>query len=475
MLKSVMRKRPFLVAAAVLPGLCVLALLAAKIIHVAWNGERTGRTVSRWASGALAGRGGPAQQAMRFGRIDWPFWPALRSLLGGRPVPVEMAEFTLWDPNGDEVMSVGRLHAGLALDALLWRKLRGALPGGVSDLQLHLSDARVEDVRCRIAPVSGGKMNLLAAFARRPDAPPKDERGGLVLTVAGSTIRDSSLVMRMPGWEARLEGMTTQVRSLRYSSFPQEQQPHRPAFTFQVDRMTAPSGQVQIQDLRFPLEDFALGEFQAKEEDRQDLHFSGTARSLGASLRFAGALRDIYGKERGADMTLDGEHGRRLLAMLPSSDMLSGDATVHAQITGPFTDATIWGTAHGLELRVQGVEATQGSTHFRLHRKVLQLSKAHAAVAGGTVDGNATLRLENKSYRVELRPRDLQLSKLGKLLPLEILASLSGLVAREADSKTEDGKPELVNHLSIKGIDIAMYRTERISAPRRIVLTKPAP
>lgn len=470
-----MRKRPLLVAAAVLPALCVLTLLAAKIVHVTWNGERTGRTVSRWASGSLSGRGGPAQQAMRFGRIDWPFWPALRSLLGGRPVPIEMSDFTLWDPNGDEIMHVGRLHTGLALDALVWRKLRGALPGGVSDLQLHLTDALVEKVRCRIAPVGDGKMNLLAAFARRPDAPPKDERGGLVVTVTGSTIRESSLVLRMPGWETQLARMTTQVRTLRYSSFPQEQQPQRPAFTFHVDHMAAPAGQVELQDLRFPLEDFELGEFRAEEEDRQNLHFSGTARSLGAALRFKGALLDIYSKERGADLTLTGEHGRRILAMLPSSDMLSGDATVHTHVTGPLTDATLAGTAHGLELRIQGVEATQGSTHFRLHRKVLQLSKAHAAVAGGTVDGDATLRIENKTYRVELRPHDLQLTKMGKLLPLEILASLSGLVARETGGVTTDGKPELVNHIHIKGIDIAMYRTERTSAPRRIVLTKSAP
>ncbi len=37
------------------------------------------------------------------------------------------------------------------------------------------------------------------------------------------------LLMRMPGWEARLERLTSQVRQLRYSSFPQEQGPHRPA------------------------------------------------------------------------------------------------------------------------------------------------------------------------------------------------------------------------------------------------------
>lgn len=132
-------------------------------------------------------------------------------LLGGRPVAIEMSDFTLWDPHGHEVITVGHLQAGLALDALLWRKLRGLLPGAADDVELHLSDALVEKVRCRIVPVSSGKMNLLAAFARRADAPPEDGRSGLVVTVAGSTIRDSSLLIRMPGWEAHLERMTSQV------------------------------------------------------------------------------------------------------------------------------------------------------------------------------------------------------------------------------------------------------------------------
>ena len=470
-----MRKRLLLIAI-VLLGTCALALIAAKIVHVAWNGERTGRTVARWVSKSLAGRGGKEQQAMRFGRIDWPFWSALRSLLGGRPVLVEMADFTLWDPHGEEIMTVGHLQAGLALDTLVWRKLHGLLPGAASDVELHLSDALVEKVRCRIAQVDGGKMNLMAAFAHRPDAPPEDGRSGLVVTVTGSTIRDSSLLLRMPGWEVRLERITSQLQKLRYSSFPQEQQPHRPAFTYQIDKIAAPAGQVEVKELRFPIEDLVLSEFQAMAADRQNLHLTGTVRSLGAHLRVKGTLLDIYSAERGADMEVVGEHGRRVLAMLPSHDMLSGDAAVHLHISGPFSDATLAGTAHALELRVLGVQATQGSTHYRVHRKVIYLNKAQATVAGGTVDGSSTVHLEDKSYRVELMPHNLQIDKLGKLLPLEILATLAGLVgSKEVESTAEDGKPaELVNHLRIKGLDIAMYRPTRTSPPRRIVVTKPA-
>lgn len=471
-----MRKR-LLILASVLFGVCALVLLAAKLVHVLWNGERTGRTASRWASSSLSGRGGPEQQAMRFGRIDWPFWAALRSLLGGRPVPIEMSDFTVWDPHGHEIITVGHLRTGLALDALVWHKLRGSLPGAASDVQLHLSDTLVEKVRCRIVPLDGGKMNLMAAFARRADAPPEDGRSGMVLTVVGSTIRDSSLQLRMPGWEARLERMTSQVQKLRYSSFPQEQEPQRPAFTYQVDKIAAAAGQVEVSELRFPIEDFVLSKFQAVEEDRQNLHLAGTLKSLGAQVNFKGALLDVYSEARAAEMEVSGEHGRRVLAKLPSSDMLSGDASVRLHISGPLKDATLAGTAHGLELRVLGVEATQGSTHYRVHRKVIHLNKAHAAVAGGMVDGSATLRPESKSYRVELMPHDLQLNKLGKLLPLQVLASLAGLVATEqAENTAEPGKPpELVNHLHIKGIDITLYRPARTSPPQRIVVTKPAP
>lgn len=234
---------------------------------------------------------------------------------------------------------------------------------------------------------------------------------------------------------------------------------------------------MEVGELRFPVEDFALSEFRATEEDRQNLHLQGTASSLGSHVRFKGTLRDIYSEERGADMEVAGEHGRRVLAVLPSSDMLSGDASVHLHISGPLKDATLAGTAHGLELRVLGMEATQGSTHYRVHRKVIYLSRAHASIAGGAVDGSCTLRPEPLSYRVELMPHDLQLTKLGKLLPLEVLASLAGLAAhQEAQSVSEDGKPpELANHVRIKGIDIALYRSSRISPPRRIVVTRPAP
>lgn len=113
-----MRKRITAIGVALL-GACALLLLTAKIVHVAWNGERSGRTVSGWCSRWLAGRGGPAQQAIHLGRVDWPYWPALRSLFGGRPVRVEVSDFGLWDPAGQEVMAARRAPRDLSGPSVL--------------------------------------------------------------------------------------------------------------------------------------------------------------------------------------------------------------------------------------------------------------------------------------------------------------------------------------------------------------------
>ena len=132
----------------------------------------------------------------------------------------------------------------------------------------------------------------------------------MVLSVDRSTIRDARFLMRLPGWEGLLEEMTVQLRELRFSSFPEEQGPHRPAFTYLVERIDAPVGQVEIGELRFPLDGVHFTEFQAAEPDRQNIHLAGTAHSLGARLRVKGALLDVYSHDRGADVELNSDAWR---------------------------------------------------------------------------------------------------------------------------------------------------------------------
>lgn len=453
--------------ASVVGGFVALVLIASAIVHRVWNHERVGKSVSQWASASLSGRGGPDAQAFRIGRVEWPWWPALVSLFGGPPVRVDVYDVGIWDPEGREVMAATHVETGLQLGRLVFAQLWGRLPFTASNLQLHFVDAKVDEIRCRIAPTSSGEINLVAAFRRRPELPPPD-KGGMVITVNRSLVFDGKYTMDFGFWSAELEHLALTQEWLRYSSWPDEQSKDGPAFVHRAQRVTAPRGALVIGGQHFPLEDFVGTELRAEDPERQQLRFAGHAKSRGARIEGVGMLRDIYSKSKGVDVQLDAKHGEKTLAALPTRETLRGDPNMTARVHGPFSHVVIEGRGERVVLHAAGITATDASAQFKLDRGALALSKIDAAVANGRVTGSATIVPSARKLEVDTELDGLELKKLGKLAPLEVLAIAAAGVARvvRLDKLHADAEA----HFKFGELAATVYVRPKEAFPHRLTL-----
>jgi|GEM_PF-4675971 len=452
-----------------LGGFLLLCLLATKIVHLTWNHEKAGRTISRWVSESLAGQGGPTQQAFTFGRVDYPWWGAVRSLVGGKPVRFDAYDIHIWDPEGKEVLYASHVTAGLRLHRLVGARLWGMLPGTDPDLELHFVDGVVDGVRCRIQPGSDGRVNIVAAFSARKPKPgsKKDDKpssGGMVISVAGSIVKDGQFRMQFPAWEMDIEHFHMRHDSLRYSSFPSEQRPDSPAFTYAVSYLEAPTGNLTIHGYAFPLDHLVATDFHALEPRRQDMVFRGTSHSWGSTVAAAGRIRDIYHQDRNVDLHLDARHGAGPLAHLPSKKYLSGDPSATAHIHGPFTDVVIEGDTHGADLHVAGIDVDNLGAHYRLAQHEIALTDVTSDVAGGHARGKAGLDWKAYTWTTDIELEGIKTLQLGKLAPVEILAYLAGIpfAVFHAGENTE--------HLKLVGIDIVLHRHARDPMPHALSL-----
>ena len=449
--------------AIVLAGLVVLLLATSKIIHWAWNHERAAASITRWSSKGLSGSG-PSHQAFTFGRVDYPWLPAVRSLLGGRPVPFDAWEITIWDPDGQEVLYSPHVHGGIRLGRLVWALARGVLPWQKHDVELHFVETAVDTVRCHIRPGPSGRVNLVAAFAQRVPQPPTGD--GLVVEVEGSSVADGAFRMEFPGWRGELEHMEVRIDHLRYSSFPSEQQADRPAFTYHVSRIVAPAGRVTIGAWALPLDHFDSGELSAEDPARQDMVIKAVTHSLGADLAVAGRLTDVYSGHAGVDLRIEARHGRHVLALFPSKRYLGGDASATAHLTGPLANVVIEGAAHGAEAHLLGFEAERVAARYHLGGGTLRLHDLTADVAGGHSTGELTLEFRDHRWHADIHWSDLK-SVPRALLPVEILAYLVGIAQRI--TKGNSTVDESV-HLRVQSVDITLYRRASDALPHRVVL-----
>ncbi|MEO6951523.1 MAG: hypothetical protein ABI321_06910 [Polyangia bacterium] len=441
-----------------------LLLVVAAIIHAAWNHERVGRSISAWASKTLSGTG-PTEQALVIRSVDYPLWGALRSVLGGQPVRVDVWDFVIRDIDGKEVLRASHVNVGVQLGHLVRAQLVGHLPFTRPDLELHLVDAIVDDVHVHLALDSEQKVNLVHAFKRREDAKPRDPRSGMVIEVTGSSVRDGSFEAAFPKWRATFDHLSVIEKSLRYSSFREEQREHSPAFTYLADHIEAVTGNVQVDGLHFPLDHVLFTELSALEPDRTNVHFAGGTGCLGATIRGNGMLTDTYSKGKtGVDLTVSARHGAKIVAELPLKKYLSGDPSGGVHVTGPFHALKLEGEVHDLEGHIAGLTATKGSGRFRLAKGMLDLTRLRAELAGGHVEGNATLHLAQKLFRIELWPKDFKAAALGRYLPLEWATNFVGFFAR----RNENG--ELEDHFKVAGIDVGLFRSTRVSPPEHVVI-----
>ena len=445
-----------------LTALIAVFLATTKIVHSSWNHERAGRTISKWISSSLKGEGGPTHQAFTFGRVDYPWLGAVRSLLGGRPVRFEAHEIHIWDPEGHEVLYASRVEAGLRLNRLVAAKIRGLF--GKPDLELYFVDSVVDEVRCRIAPGKDGVVNIIAAFTARV---PHPSRGGMVITVERSVIRDGHFRIHFPAWSAQIDDFKMQNDSLRYSSFHDEQREDSPAFTYKVSRVEAPKGLVSVGERTFPLTHLVSTEFRAEEPRREDMVLNGTARTEGATVSGHGRLTEVYTKKRGVDLQVTAEHGGEILKTLPSKAYLSGDVGGTAHIHGPFTDVVIEGEAHGADAKVASVDIRQIAAQYRLEHSAVAVKHMTSNVAGGHVRGDGELDWKAKHWNADLELDGIKTAQLGKLAPLDAIAYLLGipLVVFRAGKKDDS-----TEHFHIKGIDLTLYRRATEPLPHRVTL-----
>ena len=451
-------------------GLSALVLVfaaATRIVHLAWNHERAARTISTWVSSTLAGQGGATHQAFTFGRVDYPWADAVVSLLGGPPVRFDAWDIHIWDPAGNEVWQASHVEAGLRLDRLVWAQLWGALPGTDPDLELHFVGAVVDRLRCRIELPPGGEANLVAAFARRPDAPP-GSGGGMVISVEGAQVRDGQYRMRFPGWEGELEHLRLALDSLRYSSFPAEQRDDSPAFTYQVSRVVAPTGRLTLFGVAFPMDHVAVTDFHAQEPRRQDMVLKATAQSRGSTVAVDGRLAELYTAGHRVELQMNAQHGAGVLAGLPSRDILGGDVFTTAHLHGPFADVVIDGDGHGAELHVGGLDIHRIGGSYRLAGHVLHLGRLTSDVAGGHARGEATLDWNARSWRTDLEVDGIQVLELGALVPLGVLAWLSGIPMLVVHAGDNDAGSAEKFHFA--DIDLTLYRHPGELLPHRVAI-----
>lgn len=451
-------------------GAAAVVLAATKVVHATWNHEKAGASISGWASKSMAGRGGPTGQGFTFQRVDYAWWPAVRSLFFGHPLHFDSWGVDVWDPLGGEVIHAAHVSGLLRLDRLVWAQVWGALPFTAQVVRLEFFDVLIDSIRCRVGMIPHDQVNIVAAFASTaPRTPEEADRGdGLVIVVHGTTVTQGAYRMAFPTWEGDLERFQLQLDQLRFSSLAAEDEEDRPAFTYRVKALQAPAGHVTIAGQALPLDHFVAHVFRAEDPRRQDMVVQVDTQVLGADVKADGRLTDLYGQQRGVDLQLSARHLRAVLAALPSSKVLAGDVAATAHIVGRFDKVVLQGAAHGADLAQAGLEAHQVAARYRLADGRLALTHIDAAFAGGHVRGEVAVALRKPGWSADLELEQLHLLQLGKLLPLEVLAYFDGVARRivHPGPRTEDE----TEHLHLKGVDAALYRRPHDSLPHRVVL-----
>ncbi|MSP62905.1 MAG: hypothetical protein EXR72_21740 [Myxococcales bacterium] len=474
-------------------GLCAFSVLFFTVytgVYLIWNDEAIAGTVSDWISSSLKGKGGKTNQAMVIGRAHYPYWGALKSLFLGGPAWVEIWDTAIYDPDGNEVMFIPYGRGQMWLGETVWSQARSALPGQRYNLELHFANADAPTGRCHIALDRAGEVNLVDAMSSKV-ATATD--GGMRIRLDSATVHDAEFSMALPGWHAEADGVAANAH-LAVSTFPEEQEPGRPAFTYEVTPLTAVTGRLTLGETLpvgtragprgsgpptapakgvpapyvFPLEAIAATRFGAFADRTQDLVFSATATSRGAPATVEGRLVDTYGTRPGVDLTIAFSHGAGLLKMLPTGDLLGGDPAGEVRIHGPFEHVLIDGHAGGAELRLAGVVGREARAAFHLDGPLLTLSDARVAVGGGTVGGVVAIDFARMAWRGDLVSDRVDPSGLAPLVPEPARKVLAGRLGGKLHVEGSlDQHPE---RIKVRDLSLDLRRSARDSLPREVAI-----
>ena len=379
-------------------GALALLWLAYSVAYFKFNDATLGAFITKRVNAVERGR-------FVLGRARYPYWGGLASLLFNTPAHAVGEDFTLFDPDGNAVIKVPLVYADAHVQELVVSLAKTALTGGHQFfLTLHFPSAYIPSGWAVIAPTRStwgqekAEINLVAAMSPRKRSEPSG--GAFVIRVDEVELGDVDLAMGFsgldgkPSWWTRLDGVHAKA-GLKYSSARELTKPEGPYFFFRIVDVQAPTAALQLGGYHFPLEGLRAAEFGAHGDARQELHFSATAHTLGASVRGEGALTDAYSEHPGVRLILDVEHGRGPLALLPAplSTWLSGDPRARISITGPFTHPVIDGDVHEIDANLEGIKLTDGSAKLHFEDGQLSLRPASGKLARGQASADVDVEL----------------------------------------------------------------------------------
>ena len=158
-----------------------------------------------------------------------------------------------------------------------------------------------------------------------------------------------------------------------------------PYFFFRLFDIKSPVAALQLGEYPFPLEGLTAAEFGVHGDVRQDLHFSASARTLGANVRADGVLVDAYSEHPGVRLHLDVVNGRGPLALLPAplSTWLSGNPRGRSTSAGPFSHPVIDGEVHEIDANLEGISSPTATPSCTSKRASSSLHPAAGKVARG--------------------------------------------------------------------------------------------
>lgn len=417
-------------------GLCAL-WLAYSIAYFKFNDVTLGRFITKRVNAVERG-------SFILGHARYPYWGGLASMLFNTPCQVVGEDFTLLDPDGNPVIEVPVAFAEIHLQELIVSLAKTALTAGHRFyLTLHFPRAYVPAGWAVIAPTRStwgqehSEVNIVAAMSSRKKSEPSG--GAFVIRVDEVELGNVGFGMGFSGpdgkptWWAKLDGVHAKA-GLKYSSAHALSTPEGPYFFFRLVDVKTPKAALQLGDYHFPLDGLVASEFGVHGDVRQDLHFTAHARTLGAGVAASGALVDAYGEKPGVRLTLDVDHGRGPLALLPPplSTWLGGDPTARITIAGPFTHPVIDGEVKEIDASLEGIQFTSGTAklHFDDGKLALHPATGHIAHGVATADVDVELRAPGRwSALVGLRAVDpSEIARLPRWLQQELAGKLDAQV-----------------------------------------------
>lgn len=379
----------------------VVALwLAYSGVYLELNDETLGAFITRKVGAVDRG-----QFLLR--RAHYPYWGGLASILLDTPAHAVGDGFRLLDPDGNPVIDVPVVYADVRLQEVVASLAKTALTAGRHFyLTLHFPRAYVPSGWAVIAPTRSTwgsarpEVNIVAAMSPRKKSEPS---GAFVIRVDDVELGAMGFAMGFsgldgkPSWWAKLDGLHAKG-GLEYDSDRAYATRDGPYFFFRLYDIRSPVAALRLGEYPFPLERLSAAEFGVHGAVRQDLHFSASARTLGASVHADGALVDAYSEHPGVQLRLDVVNGRGPLALLPAplSTWLSGNPRARITIDGPFSHPVIDGDVDDIDANLEGVRLWDGRAKLHFDDGRLALHPATGKVARGhaTADADFDLRAE---------------------------------------------------------------------------------